>query len=144
MAVSAGPATGSVAVGASEQEVIVEGDNRSIRILVAHESVTVIHARCSAGETVAGAHLHNHHTDAFYVIDGELTFRIGSESEPITVSAGGLISVPPGVVHAFRNESDRPACWLTIHAPDGGFAAFMRGIRDGVDVEWDISAMPAS
>jgi hypothetical protein len=24
-----------------------------------------------------------------------------------------------------------------------GFAAFMRGIRDGVEVEWDIAAVPA-
>jgi len=29
----------------------------------------------------------------------------------------------------------RPARWLTIHAHDGGFAAFMRGARDGVEVE---------
>ena len=51
--------------------------------------------------------------------------------------------MPPGVAHSFRNDSDRPARWLTIHAPDGGFAAFMRGVRDGVDVEWDIDAVPA-
>ena len=31
----------------------------------------------------------------------------------------------------------RPARWLTIHAHDGGFAAFMRGARDGVEVEVD-------
>jgi len=43
----------------------------------------------------------------------------------------------------FRNDSDRPARWLTIHAHDGGFAAFMRGIRDGIEVDWDISAVPA-
>jgi hypothetical protein len=35
------------------------------------------------------------------------------------------------------------ARWITIHAPDGGFAAFMRGIRDGIHVEWDI-ATPAA
>ena len=50
--------------------------------------------------------------------------------------------MPPGVAHSFRNDGDRPARWLTIHAHDGGFAAFMRGIRDGVEVEWDISAVP--
>jgi hypothetical protein len=33
--------------------------------------------------------------------------------------------------------------WLTIHARDGGFAAFMRGGRDRTDGEWDISAVPA-
>ena len=53
------------------------------------------------------------------------------------------MAVPPGVAHSFRNHSDRSARWLTIHAPDGGFAAFMRGVRDGVEVEWDISEVPA-
>jgi hypothetical protein len=48
------------------------------------------------------------------------------------------------VAHSLRNDSDRPARWLTIHARDAGFATFMRGIRDGVEVEWDISAVPAN
>ena len=86
--------------------------------------------------------MHGEHTDAFYVLDGELTFEIGCEATTITVSSGGFVAVPPGVAHSLRNGSDRPARWLTIHAPDGGFAAFMRGIRDGVEVEWDISAVP--
>ncbi len=47
------------------------------------------------------------------------------------------------MAHSFRTDGDRPARWLTIHAHDGGFAAFRRGIRDGVAVEWDISAVPA-
>jgi hypothetical protein len=42
-----------------------------------------------------------------------------------------------------REISDRVARWLTIHAPDGGFAAFMRSVRDGVEVEWDIAPVPA-
>ena len=87
--------------------------------------------------------MHHEHTDAFYVLEGELTFEIGSEPETITVSSGGFVAAPPEVAHSLRNASDRPARWLTIHARDGGFAAFMRGIRDGVEVEWDISAVPA-
>jgi mannose-6-phosphate isomerase-like protein (cupin superfamily) len=51
--------------------------------------------------------------------------------------------VPPLVAHAFRTDGHRPARWLTIHAHDGGFAAFMRGARAGVEVEWDISKVPA-
>jgi hypothetical protein len=54
------------------------------------------------------------------------------------------VSVPPDVAHSLRNDSDSTARWLTIHAPDGGFVAFIRGIRDGVEVEWDISAVPAA
>jgi quercetin dioxygenase-like cupin family protein len=127
----------------SDGEEILRCENREISILVATEAVMITRARYSAREQVAGPHVHREHTDAFYVLEGELTFEIGREPGTITVSAGGFVAVPPGVVHSFRNDSGRPARWLTIHAPDGGFAAFMRGVRDGVEVEWDISGVPA-
>jgi mannose-6-phosphate isomerase-like protein (cupin superfamily) len=132
-------ASGVTVVGEGEQ--ILRYENREVSILVATEAVTITRARYSAREQVAGPHVHHQHTDAFYVLEGELTFEIGGER--IAVSSGGFVAVPPGVAHSFRSDSDRPACWLTIHAPDGGFAAFMRGVRDGVEVEWDISGVPA-
>jgi hypothetical protein len=70
--------------------------------------------------------------------------EIGPEAEAITVSAGGFVAAPPGVAHSFRVANSGPASWLTIHAPDGGFAAFMRGLRDGNQVEWDIAPVPAN
>ena len=127
----------------TDGEMILRREQREISILVASEDVTITHARCLAGERVAGPHVHHDHTDAFYVLEGELTFEIGREAKTITVSSGGFVAVPPEVAHSFRNHRDRAARWLTIHAPDGSFAAFMRGIRDGVEVEWDISAVPA-
>ena len=127
----------------TDGEVILQRGKREISILVASDDVTITHGRCPAGERVAGPHVHHHHTDAFYVLEGELTFEIGREPKTITVSSGGFVAAPPEVAHSLRNDSDRTARWLTIHAPDGGFAAFMRGLRDGVEVEWDISAVPA-
>ena len=132
-------ARGSLAV----RETILHQKNREVSILVARDDVTVTHACYAAGERVAGPHVHDSHTDAFYVLEGELTFEIGRERARITVTAGGFVAAPPGVAHSFRNAGDRPARWLTIHARDGGFAAFMRGLRDGVRVEWDIAASPA-
>ena len=126
----------------TDGEAILRRENHEISILVATDDVTITHAWCSAGEQVAGRHLHREHTDAFYVLEGELTFEIGREARTITVSSGGFVAAPPDLAHSLRNDGDRPARWLTIHAPDGGFAAFMRGIRDGVEVEWDISAVP--
>ena len=124
-------------------ETILRRPHREIDILVANEGVTITRARYAAGERVAGPHVHAGHTDAFYVLEGELTFEIGREAETVTVSAGGFVAVPPGVAHSVRNDGGRAARWLTLHAHDGGFAAFMRGVRDGVEVEWDISAVPA-
>ena len=128
----------------TDGEVIAWRDGRELQILVAREEITITHAWCPAGEQVAGPHVHHEHTDAFYVLEGELTFVVGRETRRITVSAGEFVAAPPHVAHSFRNDGDRPARWLTIHAHDGGFAGFMRGLRDGVKVEWDISAVPAN
>ena len=124
-------------------EPILRSEKRDISILVASEEVTITQAQYAAGEQVAAPHVHHEHTDAFYVLEGELTFEIGREAKTITVSSGGFVAAPPEVAHSLRNDSDHPARWLTIHARDGGFAAFMRGVRDGVEVEWDISPVPA-
>ena len=124
-------------------ERISDGPARQGSFVIAREELTITHARYAAGEPVAGPHVHRRHTDAFYVLEGELIFEIGREGEAISVSAGGFVAAPAGVAHSFRVADSGPARWLTIHAPDGGFAAFMRGLRDGVEVEWDIAAVPA-
>jgi mannose-6-phosphate isomerase-like protein (cupin superfamily) len=134
---------GALIIPITEPETILRRGEREISVLVAHEQLSIIHARCSAGEQVTGAHIHHEHTDAFHVLEGELTFEIGREAKTVTISVGGLVAVPPMKAHSFRNDSDRPARWLTIHAPDGGFSAFMRGTREGVDVDWDIARVPA-
>ena len=124
-------------------EAILEREDQEIELVVASEDVTITRARYAAGEHVAGPHVHDHHSDAFYVLEGELIFNVGREPETIVVSAGGFVAVPPGVAHSFRVGSRGPASWLTLHTPDGGFAAFMRGIRDGIEVRWDIGPVPA-
>ena len=124
-------------------ETILDRADREIGILVARDDLTITHARYAAGERVAGPHVHDTHTDAFYVLEGELTFELGCERVTTTLNAGGFVAVPPGVAHSLRNASDQPARWLTIHAPDGGFAAFMRSLRDGGTVNWDIAPVPA-
>ncbi len=138
-------ATGADAayVPVDEREPILRGDSRAVSLLLASEGLTITQARYAPGERVAGPHVHREHTDAFYVLEGELTFETGSSAETVTVGAGSLVAAPPGVAHSFRTTGGRPARWLTIHARDGGFAAFMRGLRDGVRVAWDIAPVPA-
>ena len=130
-------------VSAGGGELLIDSPARQGSIVIARDDLTITHARYAAGEDVAGRHIHHQHTDAFYILEGEVIFEIGPEAEPITVSAGGLVAAPPGLAHAFRVAESGPARWLTIHAPDGGFAAFMRGLRDGTRVEWDIAPVPA-
>jgi mannose-6-phosphate isomerase-like protein (cupin superfamily) len=126
-----------------EGETILHEPARRSSILLARDDITITEARYAAGEHVAGPHIHLAHTDAFWVLEGELAFEVGPAGDTLIVPAGGFVAVPPGVAHAFRTHGDRPARWLTIHTPDGGFAEFMRGVRDGRRVEWDIAAVPA-
>ena len=120
------------------REPILRGENSEISLLVANESLSLTYAGRGAGERVTGRHVHQH-TEAFYVLEGELTFEIGAEGETITVDAGGFVAVPPGTTHSYGTAGDEPARWLIIHAPDGGFADFMRGLRDNVEVDWDVA-----
>jgi quercetin dioxygenase-like cupin family protein len=61
------------------------------------------------------AHRHSGTLEAFFVLEGALTFRLAGE--PATVGPGGFVIVPKGVGHTFANEGDMPARTLIIHAP---------------------------
>ena len=62
-------------------------------------------------------HVHAHEDDAFYVLDGELTFVLGDDE--VAAPAGTFVLVPPGVEHTFENRTDTPVRMLNVHAPAG-------------------------
>lgn len=62
-------------------------------------------------------HEHAAEDDAFYVLEGELTFTV--EGETIVAGAGTFVLVPPGVRHTFANRGSAPARILNVHAPAG-------------------------
>ena len=64
-----------------------------------------------------GAHVHERLEETWYVLDGELEFRVGEET--FTAAAGATVFVPPHVPHAFANRSDRPTRFLRILSPPG-------------------------
>ena len=63
------------------------------------------------------AHVHADEDDAFYILDGELTFVLDEGEVP--APEGTFVLVPPGVDHTFLNPLDRPTRVLNIHAPAG-------------------------
>jgi quercetin dioxygenase-like cupin family protein len=73
---------------------------------------------------VVDPHTHADHTDSFLVLEGEVVFTAGDEE--VALGPGGFISAPPGARHGFRSAGGR-ARVLNFHAPDGGFAASVRG-----------------
>jgi mannose-6-phosphate isomerase-like protein (cupin superfamily) len=72
-------------------------------------------------------HVHDAEDDAFYIVEGEMTFTFGGEEA--AAPPGTFVLVPPGVSHGFRNDGDVPVRMLNIHAPAG----FDRriGLEDG-------------
>jgi hypothetical protein len=67
------------AVPISEPESILQSETRDISILVAREDITITRARYAVSQQVARRHVHHQHTDAFYVLEGQLNFEIGCE-----------------------------------------------------------------
>jgi Cupin domain len=88
-------------------------------------------------------HVHREHTDAFYVLEGALTFMVGPAAERVRVPAGGFAAVPPNVVHTYVNDGTAEARWLNMHAPDKGFADYLRAARDGIAASFDSFDPPA-
>jgi mannose-6-phosphate isomerase-like protein (cupin superfamily) len=90
----------------------------------------------------AGPRLHRHDFDeAFYVIDGELTFHL--DSELVTVGAGALAFAPGGVPHTFAN---RGTAALRMPITPAGFErefARRAARKDGVDRPgWALQELP--
>jgi mannose-6-phosphate isomerase-like protein (cupin superfamily) len=62
-------------------------------------------------------HIHHDADEAWYVLEGELTFYSGAWSA--VVGAGGFVLVPRGAVHNYRVTSAIPARYLEMFAPAG-------------------------
>ena len=62
-------------------------------------------------------HVHAGEDDAFYVLEGELTFLLGADE--VAAPAGTFVLVPPDVEHTFVNRTAEPVRILNIHAPAG-------------------------
>ena len=112
-------------------EIVGDAPDRRVEILCDHGGLHATWSRFAAGRDGADLHVHHHHTDLFWVLDGELTLRLGVDGETVVVPAGTLARVPPDVVHGFRNASDAEVRYLNLHAPGREFANFMRALRDG-------------
>ena len=121
----------------ADGETIADAKRRAIVLLVDRPELAITWSRYGARERGPDLHVHREHTDAFYVLEGEITFEVGPRSQRVRAAAGAFVAVPPDVVHTFANRSRAEANWLNIHAPDRGFAAYLRASRDGADAPWD-------
>jgi quercetin dioxygenase-like cupin family protein len=68
-------------------------------------------------------HIHSREEEAFYILEGEITFTVNEEK--IVAKAGTFANIPVGTPHSFKNESDRTAKMLISVAPAGLEKMFM-------------------
>jgi quercetin dioxygenase-like cupin family protein len=67
-------------------------------------------------------HIHHREDEAFYVLEGELTFQVGDTT--LTAGPGSYTFAPRGIPHTFVVESDG-AHVLTLISPGGGERYFV-------------------
>jgi quercetin dioxygenase-like cupin family protein len=114
-------------LGPGEGETVTDRPERTLRILAELDQLIVTWFRYKPGEVGPDPHIHRRHTDAFYVLEGEVEFTLGPKLKTMTGSPGTLAAAPPNVVHTFRNASDATAIFLNIHAPSMVFGDYIRG-----------------
>lgn len=89
------------------------------------DALTVVEHRLAPGTKGPPLHYHERLCDAFYVLEGTLTLRVGERTEE--APAGSFACFPPGVVHTFSNPGDEPVRVLNLNAP-GGWDRVLRAV----------------
>jgi mannose-6-phosphate isomerase-like protein (cupin superfamily) len=104
--------------------------------------VGVVESVMPAG--VTGPPLHKHDFDeAFYVLEGELTFHLGGEL--VTVGASEMAFAPGGEPHTLTNRGPGDAHYLIVCTPAGFEREFARRAarKEGGDPpDWAMQEIP--
>lgn len=118
-----------IALEPGEGEVLLDEPSRWSRIKAARAELLISESSYGADEPGPRPHIHRQHADAFYVLEGGLAFRVGSDV--CALSAGAFVLAPPGLVHGF-DIGPEGVHHLNIHAPGRFYAKLARARRDGV------------
>ena len=110
-----------IAVGSSGAGVMVKVSEAETGDLC-----TVWEARVGPGTVGAGPHWHRGRDEFFYVLEGEMTLRIGDEEQ--AARAGTFAFIPRETIHGFRNASTEVARLLVMHHPSG-FERFLEEMQ---------------
>lgn len=88
-------------------------------------------------------HYHLKFDETFEVLDGELEMMTERLSNRQIVTPGTVISIPRGVLHNFRNASDKPVTFVSEALPAAEFERFIRIMFGlGADGKTHSSGMP--
>jgi|RhiMetdeSRZDD1v2_1073273.scaffolds.fasta_scaffold40644_3 mannose-6-phosphate isomerase-like protein (cupin superfamily) len=80
-------------------------------------------------------HRHSREDELWYVLEGQLEFKIGERGEQIIVAGpGATVFGPRGIPHTFRAVGTTPARYLTFISPAGFEKFFAERIALGKEV----------
>ena len=113
-----------------------EDHGRGFLILGGREELVLTEFRYAPGQDGPRRHIHRHHADAFYVVEGQLGITL--DEEQLTLDPGGFILIPPEVIHTFANPGPEPGRYLNLHAPGMGFDEYLRRRLEDFDQEYDV------
>jgi mannose-6-phosphate isomerase-like protein (cupin superfamily) len=122
-----------VLLAPGEGEVVTDRPERTLRILADLDDLIVTWFRYEPGEQGPDPHIHHHHTDAFYVLEGEIEVSLGPELTTVEARPGMIAAAPPNLVHTYRNASDDTAVFINLHVPSAGFGDYIRGRNPAFD-----------
>jgi quercetin dioxygenase-like cupin family protein len=114
-----------------------EGDRmRNFVIRAGREELVLSEFNYAPGQEGPPRHIHRHHADAFYELEGRL--RLTLDEEHRILDPGGFVLIPPEVIHTFANPDPEPARYLNLHAPGMGFDEYLRGRNEEFDQVYDV------
>lgn len=98
----------------------------------------VVEITIPVGPGVTPLHVHHDNDEAMYVIEGEVTVKLGEERH--VLKAGAYAMAPRGLPHTYRNSSDDPARVLFVYTPGNHWRYLQETgelgpVRDESDVE---------
>jgi quercetin dioxygenase-like cupin family protein len=62
-------------------------------------------------------HIHRNEDETFYIVEGEVDFRLGDEA--LTAGVGDFVNVPRGSVHCFHNSGTAAMRMILTFTPAG-------------------------
>jgi len=113
----------AVFLGPGEGELLA-GPKREIFVRYDGNDYEVLEFICEPGFGPVEPHVHDDHTDSFFILEGEVEFTIGDET--VRAGPGTWVAAPRGVRHGFAIPGPDRAHFLNIHVPGTGFIAGLR------------------
>jgi quercetin dioxygenase-like cupin family protein len=105
----------------------LRGNHRVATIKSAGEEIVLVEFELEPAFGGPDPHVHDDHTDAFYVLAGQVVFVL--DGTPLVAEPGTFVAATPGVEHTFTSGLGG-ARLLNIHAPGTGFEQRLREMSE--------------